>query len=184
MMGIKERDFAALPKNLALEELVPQGNFYRRLEELDLSFVRELVRPLYASGGRPSVDPVAFFEGIHSEGRLMEVAADSLSVRWYWATTSSSPCPTTPASRASGSATAFRSSAASSRRSSSGASSGAGAGRGGVLRRTKTNSGPAITPQARRVFVFTAPFLLGHNDRPLTGRSPAQREQPPLQHLR
>jgi hypothetical protein len=39
---------------------VPQDNFYRRLEAaaLDLSFVRELVRPLYARGGRPSVDPV------------------------------------------------------------------------------------------------------------------------------
>jgi transposase len=92
MMGLKNRSFASLPRDLSLEELVPQDNFYRHLEEeLDLSFVRDLVRPLYASGGRPSVDPVVFFklqlvmffEGIRSERRLMEVAADRLSVRWY-----------------------------------------------------------------------------------------------------
>ena len=58
---------------------------------LDLSFVRELVRDCYASSGRPSVDPVVFFrlqlvmffENIRSERRLMEVAADRLSVRWF-----------------------------------------------------------------------------------------------------
>ncbi|MFL6059369.1 MAG: transposase, partial [Rubrobacteraceae bacterium] len=92
MMGFKDRSFAPLPTDLSLEELVPRDNFYRRLEaELDLSFVRDLVRPLYASGGRPSVDPVVFFklqlvmffEGIRSERRLVEVAADRLSVRWY-----------------------------------------------------------------------------------------------------
>jgi transposase len=58
---------------------------------LDLSFVRDLVRPLYARCGRPSVDPVVFFklqlvmffEGLRSERELMRVAADRLSVRWY-----------------------------------------------------------------------------------------------------
>ena len=89
MMGFKDRSFAPLPTDLSLEELVPRDNFYRRLEaELDLSFVRDLVRPLY---GRPSVDPVVFFklqlvmffEGIHSERRLVELAADRLSVRLY-----------------------------------------------------------------------------------------------------
>src|ERR687883_671133 len=91
MMGTKNRDFAPLP-NLSLEELVPKDNFYRRLEAtLDLSFVRELVRDRYASSGRPSVDPVVFFrlqlvmffEDIRSERRLMEVAADRLSIRWF-----------------------------------------------------------------------------------------------------
>ena len=53
MMGIKERSFQRLPKDLSLDLLVPEDNFYRRLEErIDLSFVRELVRPLYAWGGR------------------------------------------------------------------------------------------------------------------------------------
>jgi transposase len=91
-MGIKERRFDPLPHEISLEDLVPQDNFYRRLEAaLDLSFVRNLVRPLYARGGRPSVDPVVFFklqlvmffEGLRSERELMRVAADRLSVRWY-----------------------------------------------------------------------------------------------------
>ncbi len=49
------------------------------------------MRPLYAKGGRPSVDPVVFFrlqlvmffEDICSERELMRVAADRLSVRWF-----------------------------------------------------------------------------------------------------
>ena len=92
VMGIKERRFDPLPHEISLEDLVPQDNFYRRLEAaLDLSFVRDLVRPLYARGGRPSVDPVVFFklqlvmffEGLRAERELMRVAADRLSVRWY-----------------------------------------------------------------------------------------------------
>ena len=91
MMATKERNFSPL-KDLSLEELVSKDNFYRRLgEKLDLSFVRELVGDRYASVGRPSVDPVVFFklqlvlffEDLRSERRLMEVAADRLSIRWY-----------------------------------------------------------------------------------------------------
>jgi len=92
VMGIKERRFDPLPHEISLEDLVPEESFYRRLEAaLDLSFVRDLVRSLYARGGRPSVDPVVFFrlqlvlffEGLRSERELMRVAADRLSVRWY-----------------------------------------------------------------------------------------------------
>jgi transposase len=92
MMGTKVRRFAPLPHDLSLEDLVPKGHLYRRLEAtLDLSFVRELVAPLYAGGGRPSVDPVVFFklqlvmffEDLRSERQLMGVVADSLSLRWY-----------------------------------------------------------------------------------------------------
>jgi hypothetical protein len=55
MMGTKVRSFSPLPHHLSLEDLVPEDNFYRRLEaRLDLSFVRELVGPLYAKCGRPS----------------------------------------------------------------------------------------------------------------------------------
>jgi len=72
--------------------LVPADHFYRHLERtLDLSFVRDLVRPFYAAGGRPSIDPVVFFklqlamffEDIRSERLLMRTVADRLSVRWY-----------------------------------------------------------------------------------------------------
>jgi transposase len=92
MMGTKIRSFAPLPRDLSLEELVPDDHFYRRLEAtLDLSFVRELVGPLYANGGRPSVDPVVFFklqlimffEDLRSERQLMGVVSDRLSLRWY-----------------------------------------------------------------------------------------------------
>jgi transposase len=92
MMGTKTRSFAPLPHDLSLEDLVPKDHFYRRLEAtLDLSFVRELVEPLYANGGRPSVDPVVFFklqlvmffEDLRSERQLMGVVADRLSLRWY-----------------------------------------------------------------------------------------------------
>jgi transposase len=92
MMGTKIRSFAPLPEDISLENLVPEDHFYRRLQaRLDLSFVRELVAPLYAGGGRPSVDPVVFFklqlvmffEDLRSERQLMRVVSDCLSVRWY-----------------------------------------------------------------------------------------------------
>jgi transposase len=92
MIGTKIRSFAPLPHDLSLEDLVPEEHLYRRLEAtLDLSFVRELVAPLYAKGGRPSVDPVVFFklqlvmffEDLRSERQLMRAVADRLSVRWY-----------------------------------------------------------------------------------------------------
>src|SRR5918912_1291338 len=91
MMGSKARVFAPV-EHLTLEELVPQDHFYRHLERvLDPSFVRELVAPYYAAGGRPSSDPVVFFklqlvmffEGIRSERQLMRLVADRLSARWY-----------------------------------------------------------------------------------------------------
>jgi transposase len=91
MMGTKERSFAPLT-HISLEELVPQNNFYRHLEQkLDLSFVRTFVQKRYTNLGRPSIDPmvffklqlVMFFEGIRSERQLVLQAADRLSVRWY-----------------------------------------------------------------------------------------------------
>jgi hypothetical protein len=55
----KIRNFAALPREVSLENLVPKDNFYRRLEAtIDLSFVRDLVKDHYACAGRPSIDPV------------------------------------------------------------------------------------------------------------------------------
>jgi transposase len=92
MMGTKERNFQPLPEHISLEDLVPEDNLYRRLQEkLDLSFVRELVEDRYAASGRPSVDPevffrlqlVMFYEGIRSERELMRIVSDRLSVRWY-----------------------------------------------------------------------------------------------------
>jgi transposase len=81
-----------LPIAASLEVLVPPSNFYRHLEaRLDLSFVREWARELYAERGRPSIDPVVFFklqlvmffEGIRSERKLVETAHLNLAHRWY-----------------------------------------------------------------------------------------------------
>ena len=130
MMGTKIRSFSPLPDELSLEDLVPDDHFYRRLQAaLDLSFVRELVEPLYAKGGRPSVDPVVFFklqlvmffEDLRSERQLMRAVADRLSVRWYLGYDLFEPLPdhTSPAS-ANGSA--WRSLGTSSRGSSRSAS--------------------------------------------------------------
>ncbi len=80
------------PIAVSLEELVPRNNFYRHVEaRLDLSFVREWSRDLYAERGRPSIDPVVFFklqlvmffEGIRSERQLIETARLNLAHRWY-----------------------------------------------------------------------------------------------------
>jgi len=80
------------PIAVSLEALVPADNFYRHLEaKLDLSFVRDWTRELYAERGRPSIDPVVFFklqlimffERIHSERQLVETASLHLAHRWY-----------------------------------------------------------------------------------------------------
>lgn len=57
MMGIKRRAFAPVV-GFSLDQLVPADDFYRRLESaLDLSFVRDMVRPCYAERGRPRSFP-------------------------------------------------------------------------------------------------------------------------------
>jgi transposase len=74
-----------------MEDLVPANHFYRHLEaKLNLGFVREWARELYAERGRPSIAPVIFklqlvmfFEGIRSERQLSEAASLNLAHRWY-----------------------------------------------------------------------------------------------------
>ena len=90
MLGHKARNFEPL-NAISLEDLVPEDNFYRRLEGcLNLSFVHEFVSSCYSEIGRPSIDPVvffklqliAFFEGIRSERQLMETVNLNLAHRW------------------------------------------------------------------------------------------------------
>src|SRR6187401_2733483 len=80
------------PIAVSLEALIPRDHFYRHLEaKVDLSFVRDWTRELYADRGRPSIDPVVFFklqlvmffEGIRSERKLIETASLNLAHRWY-----------------------------------------------------------------------------------------------------
>ena len=81
MIGTKVREFKT-HKNISLDDLVPENNFYRQLEDcINLEFVRDVVEGLYSNIGQPSIDPVvffklqliAFFEGIRSERKLMEM---------------------------------------------------------------------------------------------------------------
>jgi transposase len=92
VLGFKAKTFKPHTE-VSLEDLVPQDNFYRHVEaNLDLSFVRDLVRDCYSpTMGRPSIDPVVFFklqlimffEGIRSERQLMETVSLNLAHRWY-----------------------------------------------------------------------------------------------------
>jgi len=91
MMGYKIR-YLKTYASFSLENLVPEGNFYRQVEKcIDLSFVRDLVCRLYTDFGRPSIDPVVFFklqlitffEGIRSERLLMETVSLNLAHRWF-----------------------------------------------------------------------------------------------------
>src|SRR5215216_5462873 len=91
MLGHKVREFRPLTA-VTLEDLVPEDNFYRQVERsIDLSFVRELAIEFYSNIGRTSVDPVvffklqliAFFEGIRSERKLMEMVNLNLAHRWF-----------------------------------------------------------------------------------------------------
>jgi len=92
MLGpAKTRDLDR-PVLMSLESAVPPNHFYRQLDRtLDLAFVRDLVAERYASGGRPSIDPVVFFklhlimffEGLRSERKLIEIASLNLAHRWY-----------------------------------------------------------------------------------------------------
>jgi transposase len=91
MQGRKE--FA--PKMLystSLPELVPQDNFYRRLDRiLDLSFLRAATVSYYGTEGQESIDPVVFFKillvgylnNITSDRRLVAFCADSFSIRLF-----------------------------------------------------------------------------------------------------
>ena len=80
MMGMKERSFSPLPRDVSLEELVPVVNFYHRLEErLDLSFVRELVED-HAS---PSfAEPYAFTDTEGCCGTLFCCPRNGCLHRW------------------------------------------------------------------------------------------------------
>jgi len=63
MLGPAKPRCLGEPIAISLEDLVPPNHFYRHLEaKLDLSFVREWTRELYAERGRPSIDPVVFFK--------------------------------------------------------------------------------------------------------------------------
>jgi transposase len=80
------------PIPVSLEALGPADHFSRHLEAtLDLGFVREWTRELYAGRGRPRIAPVVLFTwrlvmfcaGIRSERQRIATARLHLAPRWY-----------------------------------------------------------------------------------------------------
>jgi transposase len=75
-----------------LEEQIPEDHLLRLIDRhIDLSFVREQLKGLYSSTGRPSIDPevllrlllVGYLYGITSERRLVEEVRMHLAYRWF-----------------------------------------------------------------------------------------------------
>ena len=76
----------------SLEELVPENNFYRRLNNvLDLHFLYSATEQYYGREGQQSIDPVVFFKiclvgylnNIISDRKLIAYCSDSLSIRLF-----------------------------------------------------------------------------------------------------
>jgi transposase len=75
-----------------LEDFVPENHLLRKINEaIDFSFIYDLVAPLYAKNGRPSIDPVllikmlliGYLYNIRSERRLEEEVRVNLAYRWF-----------------------------------------------------------------------------------------------------
>src|SRR5712691_8389729 len=91
MMGQQTRN-ESLFYYFRLEEQIPEDHLLRLIDRyIDLSFVRERLKGLYSSTGRPSVDPevllrlllVGYLYGITSERRLVEEVRMHLAYRWF-----------------------------------------------------------------------------------------------------
>jgi transposase len=75
-----------------LDSLVPQDNFYRKLDKvLDMSFLYKDTSPYYGIEGQESIDPVVFFKicvvgylnNINSDRKLIEYCSNCLDVRLF-----------------------------------------------------------------------------------------------------
>ena len=76
----------------SLEDLVPQDNFYRLLNDcLDLHFLYKATSQYYGREGQESIDPVVYFKilvvgylnNINSDRALLRYCADCLSIRLF-----------------------------------------------------------------------------------------------------
>ena len=92
MMGERQTDQPQLFYAFSLERHVPQDHLLRSIDRfVDLSSLREHLRPYYSSTGRPSVDPelmirmllIGYCYGIRSERRLCEEVHLNLAYRWF-----------------------------------------------------------------------------------------------------
>ena len=92
MMGARRVSQGQLVYEVSLETMVPPDHLLRAMDRfVELSCVRPLLAPTYASTGRPSVDPelmirmllVGYCYGIRSERRLCEEVGLNLACRWF-----------------------------------------------------------------------------------------------------
>ncbi len=92
MMGERQVDQGALFYAFSLEKRVPDDHMLRSVERfVDLSSVREHLKPFYSTTGRPSVDPelmirmliIGYCSGIRLERRLCEEVHFNLACRWF-----------------------------------------------------------------------------------------------------
>ena len=91
MMGQHKRT-ESLFYYFRLEDQIPEDHLLRLIDQyVDLSFVRERLKPFYGSTGRPSIDPevllrlllIGYLYGITSERRLLEEVKMHLAYRWF-----------------------------------------------------------------------------------------------------
>src|SRR5437763_16060642 len=91
MMGERRVGQEALFYGFSLESHVPRDHLLRSIDRfVDLSDIREHLRPFYSEMGRPSIDPeliirilsVGYCFGILPERRLCEEARLHLGYRW------------------------------------------------------------------------------------------------------
>jgi transposase len=92
MMGERTVMQEALFYGFSLEDHVPADHLLRSIDRfVDLSGIREHLRPYYSETGRPSIDPelmirmliVGYCLGIRSERRLCEEVHLNLAYRWF-----------------------------------------------------------------------------------------------------
>src|SRR5918997_3929204 len=92
MMGERMAAQEALFYGFSLERHVPADHLLRSIDRfVDLSGLREQLRPFYSETGRPSIDPeliirmllVGYCLGIRSERRLCEEVHLNLAYRWF-----------------------------------------------------------------------------------------------------
>ncbi len=92
MMGERVVAQEALFYSFSLERHVPADHLLRSIDGfIDLSGIREHLRPFYSDTGRPSVDPelmlriliIGYCMGIRSERRLCEEVHLNLAYRWF-----------------------------------------------------------------------------------------------------
>ena len=92
MMGERTVAQEALFYSFSLERHVPTDHLLRSIDRfVDLSDIREHLRPFYSETGRPSIDPelmirmliVGYCMGIRSERRLCDEVHLNLAYRWF-----------------------------------------------------------------------------------------------------